>query len=259
MTRGREREYQRLLEHYRESRTRPDVGLAVRPTGRGGPRPKGLRQADVDEALHGGSGVYQKLATGRLHPSPDLFMRVARLLRFSDHHLRVAHVDLYRTDPVLPSTAPPSPHWQRVVDGQSEMACVLTPAGSLVACNDAFSGGMFSSGRAPSNLWRWALFSEEARDQVLVKWEEEWAPRILAEFALARVRHPSSETLREIHLAVRNDPRLREMEEAETGFTDTVLALHHRQFGHGEARFMKSTADGLGVVTVLFDLAGPAS
>lgn len=199
-------------------------------------------------------GVYQKVRSGAVRPSADLFRRMAETLGFSRHNLRVGHLDLFQSDPVLPVAAP-STHWQRVVDGQREMTCVLEPGGAPIACNKAFTEA-FPLGKVPAHFWQWALFSEEAREQVLMGWEREWAPRLLADFMLARFRYPSSQTLQEAYAAVELDPCLRQIEGAESGLNDTSLRMRHGVRGEGNARFMATAGSGVVVLTVLFDVTG---
>lgn len=248
--RAREREYQQLLELYRERRSRLEVGLEPWSRPRSGPRPAGLRHVDVDEALQGGAGVYQKVESGRLRPSPDHFLRIARLLKFSRHHLLIGHLDLFQTEPVLPAETP-SPHLRRVVDGQREMTCALTPDGRVVASNGAFAE-LFPAGEQPVNLWRWALFSEEAR-RVLLGWEKEWAPNLLTELKLARHRYPTDSSLCQIYADSARDPRLRQISESDLGLEDEERSFRHAINGEGRARFMTTRGNGASLLTILFE------
>ncbi|MFE9016875.1 MmyB family transcriptional regulator [Streptomyces cyaneofuscatus] len=82
---------------------------------------------------------------------------------------------------MLPVAAP-SPYLSRLIDGQREIACAITPDGRRVAANAAFAA-LFPEGGPPANLWRWALFSPDA-EKVLLDWEQAWAPRLLTEVKL---------------------------------------------------------------------------
>lgn len=258
--RTEQREYQRLLVHYRQTRTRADLGLAQwqRPR-RGGPRPSGLRQVDLDEALMmatggGGSGVYQKLETGRFRPTRELFQQVAKLLRFSPEHYRIAHLDLFGTEPVLPA-APPSPYWSQVICGQVEMACALAASGQMLSCNGSFQS-MFPSGEAPSNFWRWALFSEEAREGVLIDWENAWAPCLTTEVVLARLRYPEDPAIAETHALLQRDARLSPcVAPSGAGLHGQARPLLHASKGAGSAHIMQVHASDsdITLLTIFFE------
>lgn len=214
----------------------------------------------MDEALRGGTGTYQKLENGVLVPSPELFLRVARTLGFSDHHLRIAHLDLFKTDPVLP-TGPASRHWHRWARSHTEMAYVCSPAGDVIAGNDAFTE-MFPSGRPPANMTEWALLSVEAREDVLQNWERDWAPYLLADLRLALARHPDDPALQKLRDAVRNDPRTRHIEDAPTGIGDEPRQLRHAGRGTVTVRVLTSRTSDVTVVTLLSEspsLAGEAT
>ncbi|MGW0332238.1 helix-turn-helix domain-containing protein [Streptomyces sp. NPDC003011] len=245
------REYQRLLRRYREMRTRKEIGLPPLSRRRGGPRPQGLRQVDVDLKLNGGAGTYQRVESGTFRPTQDLFLEIADVLKLSSPHLRIAHLDLYRSEPVLP-VEKPSPRWSQVLDGQHEMACALTPDGRLVASNHAFSQ-MFAHGGPPTNLWRWALWSEDAQD-VLLDWDKRWVPHLITELKLAHYRYPRDKTVRKLFTALIRDPRLHHVTESLVGLEDEAFPLRHPTQGPGTARFMAAhTPGGLGIWTVLFE------
>ncbi|MFF9814415.1 sulfotransferase [Streptomyces sp. NPDC014006] len=203
----------------------------------------------MDEALRGGTGTYQKLENGVLVPSPELFLRVARALNFSDHHLRIAHLDLFKTDPVLPA-GPASPHWQRWADGQTEMAYVRSAAGHVISANDAFRR-MFPSGRSPANITEWALLSDEAREDVLQNWERDWAPYLLADLRLTCARRPDDPVLRKLRDAVQSDPHTRHIEDAPTGVGDEERRLHHAEHGVVAVRVLASHTSEVTAVTLL--------
>ncbi|MFE1839807.1 MmyB family transcriptional regulator [Streptomyces sviceus] len=244
--------WQWLLRYYRGRMSRADAGLPPLESRRGGPRPPGLRQVDVDVLLCGGAGVYAKIENNDFRPQPELFLRITELLKFSPYHLRIAYLDLYGAEPVLP-VQQPSPHWRKVLNGQSEMACALMPDGHLVAANDAFAE-LFATGRPPTNFWRWALWSEEAQ-AVLVD-REKWVARLVTELRLAQHRYPDDRAVQKICADLERDPRLQQLTESLVGLDNEALPLHHRKRGRGTARFMAShTPAGLSVWTVLFEAA----
>ncbi|MEU6771788.1 sulfotransferase [Streptomyces sp. NPDC046759] len=203
----------------------------------------------MDEALRGGTGTYQKLENGVLVPSPELFLRVAGTLGFSDHHLRIAHLDLFKTDPVLPTGAA-SPHWHRWAGSHTEMAYVCSPAGDVIAGNDAFAE-LFPSGAPPANMTEWALLSAEAREDVLQDWERDWAPYLLADLRLAVARHPDDPALQKLSDAVRNDPRTRHIEDAPIGIGDEARQLRHARRGVVTVRVLAAHTKDVITVTLL--------
>jgi DNA-binding XRE family transcriptional regulator len=246
-------EAQRLLRRYRTMRSRADIGLTSLVRRRvGETRAQAVRQADMDRVLEGGSGTYQKIESGAFPPSRALFLEIARLLGFSSHHLRIAHLDLYGTEPVLPIEGGLPHRWQQVLDGQSEMACALAPDGGVIASNHAFNE-IFVEGRPPANFWHWALWSEEAQT-TLLDLEKRWVPHLLTELKLARYRHPNESAVQRICTALEREPRLNQIEESLIGLADVPLPLRHPQRGPGIARFMTAhTAGGIGIWTLLFE------
>ncbi len=250
-TRPQLRAYQQVLEYYRGRLSRDDVGLAPLPSRKGGPRPKGLTQAEVEQALPAGSGVVQKIKSGVLRPTPDLLMRLMKLLRVPPDQVRIAHLDLYGSEPVLPA-ASPSPQWRAVVTSQREMACALTPGGQLTAWNNAFAE-LFGS-RIPANWWEWTLLSEEARG-VLLEWDTRWAPSLCTELALLRHRYPDDRGLRDLYDQAIADPRLRELTLSGSGLGDEGRPLRHPRRGEGTAHVMAARTPGDVILTVLFEPA----
>lgn len=247
-----DREYQGLFERYRRRRTRKDLGLEPwsLPPGRGGRGSERIRQVDVDTALHGGAGTYQKVRAGRLRPSPDLYMRLAQLLGLSPEDTAIGHLELFRAEPVQPP-APPSPYLGRLVTGQREIACAITPDGRRIACNAAFAG-LFPGGQPPVNLWRWALFSPEARG-LLLDWERAWAPRLLTEVKLACYRAQLDGAAAQLLSEMADDARLRAIEENGSGLGGASLPLHHPALGDGTAHPVPVRATGATVMTFIFE------
>ncbi|MEU4098053.1 sulfotransferase [Streptomyces sp. NPDC026673] len=258
------REYQVLLRHYRKSRARTDIGLKTLPRTRNGPRP--LRQADLDEALAGGAGVYQKFESGVLVPSPTYLRRVCLLLGFSDEDYYRAHRDLF------PGRRPPhalnprdevSALWQRIVDGQAAMSCVIKQDGEIAACNTAFAS-LFPQQSRPSNLWRWLLLDTRARDHVLTDWDTAWASYLFARFELASTCSPHAQHLADLRDEVGGDDRLQKALAAQsrvpTGWEEETLPLHHPQHGPGTVNTMTAHLDrspGARLITVLFTSGPP--
>ncbi|MER6684641.1 sulfotransferase [Streptomyces olivaceoviridis] len=201
-------------------------------------------------ALNRTYGWYQKVVSGARSLTPDQFARLADLLGFSRHHRRVACLDAFQSEPMLPAE-PSSPHWKRVLDGQREMACLLSPAGRLLGSNSAFAE-LFPKNRQPANLWHWALLDPEART-VLLRWDEQWAPAFMALLRLARFRYPENRTVRSLYMDVHQDRRLQQIQESDRGLGDDARPLRHPVRGVGTARFMIAETEGAQVLTVLFE------
>jgi len=249
---GAEREYQRLMERYRGRRTRKELGLEPwsLPFGRGGRGSEHVRQVDVDTALQGGAGTYQKIRAGRLRPSPDLYLRLVQLLGFSPEDTAIGHLELFRTEPVPPPAAP-TPYLDRLIDGQREIACAITPDGRRLAANAAFAA-LFPEGGPPANLWRWALFSPEA-EKVLLDWEQAWAPRLLTEVKLMCHRAQRDSAALSLLSEVADDARLQGIEASGSGLDGASLPLHHPALGSGTSHLLTSRTTGASVLTLIFE------
>lgn len=248
-----------LLRRYRATRTPQDLrehGLPVRLSRGRGPQVPGLRQADVDAALGLGSGVYQRVESGALKPSPQLFDRLTDLLRFSRHDVRVGQLDLFGTEPPLP-VGPVSARWRQVVDSHSEVAFVISANGDLLAANSAFTA-LFPSGRSPRNWWRWSLLDLESRKSTLTDWTTVWAPRLLADFMLAAVRHPDEPVLRAIRSDIEQDPDASSVLAADRGIDGLTLPLSHAARGPGHAHPLIAACTGATLVVMPLDLSNPA-
>ncbi len=247
-----DRAYRELFERYRRRRTRKDLGLEPwsLPLGKGGVRSERIRQVDVDTALQGGAGTYQKIRSGRLRPSPDLYLRLAQLLGLSPEDTAIGHLELFRAEPVQPPVAP-SPYLGRLVTGQREIACAITPDGRRIAYNAAFAT-LFPGGQPPANLWRWALFSPDARG-LLLDWERAWAPRLLTEVKLACYRQQLDRAAAQLLSEVAGDARLRAIEENGSGLGGAPLPVHHPTLGDGTAHLVPFRATGATVLTFIFE------
>ncbi|MDX3075801.1 sulfotransferase [Streptomyces sp. MI02-7b] len=257
------REYQVLFRQYRRSLTRPDIGLKALP--HAGNSRKPLRQADLDEALEGGAGVYQKFESGALVPSPAYVRRVATLLNFSEEDYYRAHQDLFpgiRPPYVLNPSDEVSSLWQRVVDGQASMSCVVKHGGDIAASNEAFKA-LFSRGELPSSMWRWLLLDSEARDHVLADWDTAWAPYLVSRLDVAATNGPYAPQLASLQAELESDDRLqkalRNAPEMPSAQEEAHRPFRHPVHGLGTAQLMTAhldTAPGARLVTILFT-SGP--
>lgn len=186
--------YQQLLEEYRPNgrERKRDCPLSAH-MGQSLDDP-GSTMHEVDQAMEAGFGYYEKVRWGRKRPSPQRLLDMMRVLGFTPHDARACYLDFFGAEPIL-SAEPPSAHWNAVIAGQREMACVVTPDGRLRAWNEPFAE-LFADPGVPSYWWRWAL-SEHQADEVLLDWGTLGAPPLMAELKLLHLRHPDDLALRE--------------------------------------------------------------
>ncbi|MFD9792534.1 XRE family transcriptional regulator [Streptomyces sp. NPDC059070] len=243
---------------------REDVGLPPRPKeGRRGPRVEGLAQTDVDLLTNRGIGTYQKVESGALRPTASYLLDLARVLHFKDSEYIYVHLEYFGTEPSLPLhpqadlDVPPS--WQRVLDGQREMAYINDFRYNLRLYNSAFAD-LFPRGEPPENTLQWMLFDEEARESCLLHWETAWLPHLLSSFRASLAAHPDDTVLRRIHQRAMACPRISRLyQESEAAKIhpdgDRRPMLHAlRGPGHVIMRVAHmSTPHGARYMTILFD------
>ncbi|MGW1363040.1 MmyB family transcriptional regulator [Streptomyces chartreusis] len=200
----------KLLLKPKRERIRPeDVGLPPRRPGTPGPKQPGLSQSQIDKVLKRGHKTYNRFENGRLdNPPEDFLAALGRLLRLTQDEYALMWVHGRGHQPTVPMTpgegmTVPS-HWQRVVDGQREMAYVTDLAWNVEYSNAPFAD-MFLNRKVPENTAKWMLLTSEARE-TLTCWETIWAPSVCAQLRAASTEHPYSEQLKEIAEAVIADP-----------------------------------------------------
>ncbi|MFD9880615.1 hypothetical protein ACFWZT_04005 [Streptomyces alboflavus] len=261
-------------------RTPPSaLGLRERPSSRPGPRVRGVTQEQVNTALNWGRGTYQALEKGRLQAQGRRIhtrhiMDIAELFHLDEDKYRQLHVLALGTQPprpLRPETSvvvPSQAVWQRVVEGQREIAYVTNVQWDLVAWNRPFTRlfsaiGHDEGGGVPQNMMDWMLFSRPAREKLLVDWEKRWAPPILAQLHTVSLENPYNERLQQLMNRVREDPTTRRIYEA--GVIDYAYPdgderpLYHPDFGRGLAVMASahpSSAPHARLIVVCFDRAG---
>ncbi|MFH8609766.1 XRE family transcriptional regulator [Streptomyces sp. NPDC018029] len=96
--------------------------------------------------------------------------------------------------------------WRTVVEGVTgSMAYIADRRWNVVACNAEFEG-LFPDGRAPSNIMRWMLLDDRAREGTLLNWAEDWARGACPALRQAVTDHPADPELVELASDVRFDP-----------------------------------------------------
>ncbi|MEU0027397.1 sulfotransferase [Streptomyces sp. NPDC006335] len=207
---------------------------------------------EVDQAMEAGFGYYEKVRSGRKRPSPERLMDLMRVLGFTPHHARVCYLELFRAEPILPAE-PPSAHWETVIAGQREMACVVTPDGRLRAWNEPFAE-LFANAGVPANWWSWALSGHQA-GEILLEWDTQWVPPLMEELRLLHLRHPDESALRDLYARARADRHLLRVAEARSGLNDLARPMRHPKRGPGTARIMAARTGAETIMTVLFEAA----
>ncbi|WP_224059032.1 XRE family transcriptional regulator [Streptomyces kanamyceticus] len=96
--------------------------------------------------------------------------------------------------------------WRTVVEGVTgSMAYIADRNWKLKACNAEFEA-LFPGGRAPSNIMRWMLLDEQARQHTLTDWSEYWAPAACPALRQAVTDRPADPELIDMATDVRLDP-----------------------------------------------------
>ncbi|MEU0942346.1 sulfotransferase [Streptomyces canus] len=202
--------------------------------------------------MEAGFGYYEKVRSGRKRPSPERLMDLMRVLGFTPHHVRVCYLELFGAEPILPAE-PPSAHWDAVIAGQQEMACVVTPDGRLRAWNEPFAE-LFAKAGVPTNWWSWALSGHQA-GEILLEWDTQWVPPLMEELRLLHLRHPDELALRDLYVRALADRHLRQVAEAHSGLDDLARPMRHPKRGPGTARIMAARTNAETIMTVLFEAA----
>ncbi|WP_328373128.1 helix-turn-helix domain-containing protein (plasmid) [Streptomyces sp. NBC_00445] len=206
---------QQLLCRMRGKIDPVELGWPIR-TGRGR-RSKGLSQAQVAQALYVSERTYADLERGVMaEPTSEFLDKVAKLLRMEEHERTALYVYALGYEPPFPmdpmAGTNVAPAWQEAVIGVSGHPCYINDvAWNVLAGNDEFVQ-MFPQdpgkpGRLPeSNLIRWMLLAEDAREHHLVDWETHWAEPVAAQLRTAVAAHPDNKDLQQLDKEVNDDP-----------------------------------------------------
>ncbi|WP_425585505.1 helix-turn-helix domain-containing protein [Streptomyces lunalinharesii] len=180
------------------------------PRGRKSP---GLSQAHMDQLTNRSPGTYGKLERGALdNPSPEYLYSIATILKLTEQEWNSFYGYARGEQPPFllsrESQAPVLHFWMEVVEGFKSMAYVCDYAGNILAYNEPLAR-MFPNQRVPVNSLWWILFSDDARNKVLMDWENSWAPVVVPQVRAAAAQHRDNPTL--LHLKERclTDPRTR--------------------------------------------------
>ncbi|MFI1970569.1 helix-turn-helix domain-containing protein [Streptomyces cinnamoneus] len=180
------------------------------PRGRKSP---GLSQAHMDQLTHRSPGTYGRLERGFLeNPSPEYLHAIARILRLSEQEWEVLCGYARGERPPFPLAKDPGvPQvWADVVSSLSSMAYLCDYAGNILAYNAPFTR-LFPGRRVPVNSLWWMVFSDDARNTVLMDWENSWAPVLVPQIRAAAARYKSDPTLLQLKDRCLADPRTRDL------------------------------------------------
>jgi transcriptional regulator with XRE-family HTH domain len=201
-----------------------------------------LTQAQVARALGCSTETYSRFERDRgSTPSSEFLQRLAEILSLNEYQWRelwlaaVGHGPPWSLHPAAGSSAPEL--WRLAVHQLETMAFLGTAAWEVLESNAAFAR-MFPDGRPPANVLRWMLLDEEAREVVLMDWEDRWCPALISLLAAARAAHPLNPMLQQLEADVRSDAVAGTIfREAAGTFTRPAeeLPMRHATLGRGWA------------------------
>ncbi|MEU4063440.1 helix-turn-helix domain-containing protein [Streptomyces wedmorensis] len=187
------------------------VGFPRRVPGPGR-RAAGLSQEQMDSLLIRTPGTYNRFENGQLaNPGTDLLTTVARTLRLDEQEWAFLWLITRKENPphALHSSSGTSIAggvWQRVIDQISgAIAYVSDAEWNIIVHNEEFRL-LFPRGQAPSNVMRWLLLDPEARADVLLHWETQWASAIMPHLKHSVELRPENPALGRLVHDVLNDP-----------------------------------------------------
>ncbi|MEU7802755.1 helix-turn-helix transcriptional regulator [Micromonospora arborensis] len=186
-----------------------------------------LSQDDIARLVGSTSFWYGQLERGHVGRYSDDFLdRVAAALQLSDserevlYHLAVGRQPVPRHRP----SAEVSQTMERLVAAQQCPAYIVDSAFNVRAWN-VQAQALFPWLTGEPNLMRWAFTTPAARTQ-LHRWEEDWAPSLLAQLRMAHAREPDNESLAQvIRDVIASNERARWCWENEPSVTDPGEAV----------------------------------
>lgn len=176
-----------------------------------GRRAAGLSQEQMDELLGRAPGTYNRFENGQLaRPGDDFLTAVARTLRLNEQEWTFLWRLARKVNPPFTlhrdSGMSVPGVWQRVVDEiTGAMAYINDVEWNVLARNDDFCR-LFPRAEPPANTMRWMLLDHEARDDVLIDWENRWAPVVMPQLRHAMEMRPDNHALGRLQADVLADP-----------------------------------------------------
>lgn len=230
-----------LMRAWRKRLTPADVPGFIQYPHR---RKQTLSQDDIARVVGSTSYWYGELERGkRGRYSDDFLDRVSEALRLSDDEREVLYCLAVGRQPVprpgdaagggLP-TGETSRTMQRLVAAQQCPAFIIDTAFNVRAINQR-AAAWFPSLHGPSNLIMWAFTHPQAHRQ-LDRWEEDWAPSLLAQLRMAHAREPDNDELtRVIREVIVSNERARWYWENKPSVTDPGRAIRDVRIPDQEA------------------------
>ncbi|MFG2093433.1 XRE family transcriptional regulator [Streptomyces sp. NPDC048612] len=195
----------------------------------------------MDQLTNRSPGTYGRLERGALdNPSAEYLHAIATILELTEQEWYALYGYARGEQPPFlvseGAQASVSPFWVAALEGFTSMAYICDYAGNILAYNDV-SAMLFPDRRVPVNSLWWMLFSEDARNKVLMDWENSWAPVVASQVRAAVAQHRDNPTL--LHLKERclADPRTRDLyKSVPSGYTHPdgdEQPLFHAELGPG--------------------------
>lgn len=190
-----------LMRAWRRRLTPADVPGFVQYPRR---RKRTVSQDDVARLAGSTSFWYGELERGkRGRYSDDFLDRVAEALRLGDNEREALYRLAVGRQPVPRAGAAGtglagemSRTMERLVATQRCPAYIIDSVFDMQACN-AQAAAWFPSLPSARNLMRWA-FTHPSAQQQLDRWQEDWAPSLLAQLRMAYAREPDNEPLAQV-------------------------------------------------------------
>ncbi|MBB5121827.1 helix-turn-helix domain-containing protein [Streptomyces eurocidicus] len=199
-----------LLISRREAINPESLGFKRRdPRGRKTP---GLSQDHMDQLLMRSAGTYGKLERGVLeNPSHEYLRDVSEILGLSAREWLVFYALARGGQPPEPpmgirSASVPG-DWSQLLEILPLMACITDVAFNVLAYNSAYSE-LFPRKQVPHNTPHWMLFNDEARQKVLIDWEDQWAPFLVGGLRMTLALNKKNHTLAAMGELCQADPFL---------------------------------------------------
>ncbi|MCA6096045.1 hypothetical protein LE181_28270 [Streptomyces sp. SCA3-4] len=202
-----------LLISRREMIKPESLGFGRRdPRGRKAP---GLSQDHMDQLLMRSAGTYGKLERGVLENPSHAYLRgVSEILGLTAREwlafYAFARGGQPPEAPVGLRSASVAGDWRQLLAALPLMACITDSAYNVLAYNAAFSE-LFPRKQVPHNTPYWMLFNDEARSDVLIDWEDRWAPFLVGGLRMALALHEGDRTLASMGERCQADPVLGRM------------------------------------------------
>ncbi|MEE1823869.1 helix-turn-helix domain-containing protein [Streptomyces sp. BE20] len=189
----------------------PEAAITTR-----GRRRTGLSQERTASMLGVSVRSYGDFERGLIRREPEFLDRVASVLHMSAHERHVMFLLSTGQEPPQPFTRQLDsvPAYQLALDSSVLPGYLSNHCWDIELTNQAFRE-VWAGRELPTNVLRYILMSEEAREEVLLDWETGWALPFLRQQRAAMNTAPWAQGLielqRELEDTARSDKRLRKL------------------------------------------------